>query len=259
MPGTPTTKYAIPTLNASGTDAINVSHTALNSAFTTIDAAMAGYAEGTFAGKPAAGKTGRIYRCIDTGQWLADTGTVWVDLNAAPALVTSLPGSPFDGQEIYFSADPTNGVVWHLRYRSASGSSYKWEYVGGSELAAEVSTVDSLANVGGTYTDFATVGPSVTVPLAGDYEVSLGADVALASAAQAVDIAPKFGAAAVDTLDRIAHWAGTGVTGGRDSPARTIRRTVTSASTAIKLQYTSNAAAGAASRRFLRVRPVRVG
>lgn len=80
MPGTPTTKYSIPTLNASGTDAINVSHTAINSAFTAIDGAFSGYAEGTFAGRPAAGKAGRIYRCTDTGQLFEDTGSAWVEI-----------------------------------------------------------------------------------------------------------------------------------------------------------------------------------
>lgn len=46
------------------------------------------------------------------------------------ALVTSLPANPVDGQEIYFLADSTNGIIWHLRYRVASS---KWEYVGGPQ------------------------------------------------------------------------------------------------------------------------------
>lgn len=258
MPGTPTTKYSIPTLNASGTDAINVSHTALNSAFTTIDGAMAGYAEGTFAGKPAAGKAGRLYRCTDTGQWLADTGTVWVDLNAAPALVSSLPGSPFDGQEIYYSADPTNGVVWHLRYRSAAGGSYKWEFVGGGQLTAEVAAAEFSNS--SSYVDLATVGPSITVPLAGDYEVAFGAEMTAGSTLSTF-VAVKFGAAAASDADAVRASTSLGAATVVDySVARTMRRNLSTAASTVKLVYKAPTGAGAtAANRFLAIRPVRVG
>jgi hypothetical protein len=129
-----TTKYLLRALL--GGNLVSDIDTGFASLASDIDANMAGYAEGTFAGKPAAAKAGRIYRCTDTGQWLADTGTAWIDLNAAPQLLSSLPSSPYDGQEIYYSADPTNGVIWHLRYRSASAPPYKWELVGGPPLTA---------------------------------------------------------------------------------------------------------------------------
>jgi len=50
----------------------------------------------------------------------------------APAKVTSLPGSPVDGQEVYWqvSAGPP-AVVWHMR-RNASAN--KWEFVGGPPI-----------------------------------------------------------------------------------------------------------------------------
>jgi hypothetical protein len=86
-----------------------------------------------------------------------------------PPPVTSLPGSPVDGQEIYYIADATNGVVWQFRYRSASPSTYKWEFVGGAPLVA----------VGGggstSSTTYQTTGtPSLTLTLAGDYEIDTG-------------------------------------------------------------------------------------
>src|SRR4051794_15998509 len=67
-----------------------------------------------------------------------DFGTSEAELLAALAaqqvLVSALPSSPSDGQVVNYLADGTNGIVWRLRYRAASGSAYKWEYVGGGFL-----------------------------------------------------------------------------------------------------------------------------
>ena len=74
--------------------------------------------------------------------------------SAGPSdIVTSLPGSPIDGQIIYYNADATNGNVWHLRYRSASSSAYKWEFVGGSRLLS--TAVGGTTGTGGSYADLA--------------------------------------------------------------------------------------------------------
>lgn len=95
---------------------------------------------------------------------------IWVDTDEAPtftppAFVTSLPASPVDGQEVYYLADATTGVVWHLRYRAASSSSYKWEFVGGPPLHS--------ANFSGAHNSsqnyYIDSGISLTVPLAGEY------------------------------------------------------------------------------------------
>lgn len=44
-----------------------------------------------------------------------------------PLYVTALPGSPYDGQEV-FQESSTSGIVRHLRYRSTAAM---WEEVGG--------------------------------------------------------------------------------------------------------------------------------
>jgi hypothetical protein len=106
-----------------------------------------------------------------------NTGLVGLDsrldvLEAASApLVTSLPGSPVDGQECYYLADATLGIVWHLRYRSASASSYKWEWVGGSRIYV----VSGVANNDFTTTSYVATATNLTLPLAGDYEVEVQA------------------------------------------------------------------------------------
>jgi hypothetical protein len=62
-------------------------------------------------------------------------------------------------------------VIWHLRYRVASSSAYKWEVIGGSDLyvsygADEYGPLNAWAAV---------TGMQMTLPLAGDYLVRWGA------------------------------------------------------------------------------------
>lgn len=88
-------------------------------------------------------------------------------------IVTTLPVTPMDGDEVHYLADATNGVIWHLRYRWDSTSTYKWEFVGGRPLYAEVTTSESTTST--SYTNLATTGPEIALPLAGDYDVAFGA------------------------------------------------------------------------------------
>jgi hypothetical protein len=113
--------------------------------------------------------------------------------------VTSLPGSPVDGQRCLYLADATNGVVWDLRYRSASGSTFKWEFVGGGDLTATVATQESTST--GAFADLTTVGPSITVPLAGDYLVRFGARIGPQANSQSY-MAPALGATAAAIAKR---------------------------------------------------------
>jgi hypothetical protein len=252
-----TTKYLLRALL--GGNLVADIDTGFASLASDIDANMAGYAEGTFAGKPAAAKAGRIYRCTDTGQWLADTGTTWIDLNAAPQLLSSLPSSPYDGQEIYYSADPTNGVIWHLRYRSASAPPYKWELVGGPPLTAEVATFESTSSA--FPVDLATVGPSITIPLAGDYvfEMSTRAQSGATVGALA---GLKIGASTpTATGPDVMRLIVQGVYSIDGHIARSLRRNVASASTVCKMVYGWWATSGSVGydNRVLLARPVRVG
>lgn len=89
-----------------------------------------------------------------------------------PPLVTVLPGAPVDGDEIYYLANDAAGLVWHLRYRAASASAYKWEFVGGSPLIDTIDTQESTLSL--TYVELATL-HRVTVPLAGDYLIEVQA------------------------------------------------------------------------------------
>ena len=172
------------------------------------------------------------------------------------ATVTTLPTAPVNGQEVYYVADATNGIVWHLKYRSASASAYKWEFVGGPSLFAEIATNETTAST--TYVALATAGPTVTVPLAGDYDVEIslrnlnsGAGLACLrsfsiGATAAVDADAAVGAPAVGSTDSFCSL-------------RYRRKTALAASTALAAKYRVTGGTGSFITRAMQVTPVRVG
>jgi hypothetical protein len=175
-----------------------------------------------------------------------------------PTVVTgALPGSPADGQEIYYLADAANGVVWHLRYRSASGSSSKWEGVGTvSPLSAE--TAGAVSTSSASFVDIDGTTPSITVPLAGDYMIQIGARISNNTIDGGGLMTPKIGAAASSDGDAVVSYSST--VNAEHHASRLLRRNGLAASAVVKLQYRL-AGPGAASfaRRTLQVWPVRVG
>lgn len=80
---------------------------------------------------------------------------------------TVFPSSPADGDIFIYDADTTNGVKWQFQYRSASGSAYKWEFMGGPPLTANVDAANAIT-ANGSWND-PTTGINITLPLAGDY------------------------------------------------------------------------------------------
>lgn len=108
-----------------------------------------------------------------SGQVLAWNGSAWAPAAGSGAsLVTALPGSPTDGQEVIYTDSLTAPTYqWHLKYVSAKASN-KWIFVGGAPIVSEVAT--SEATNSSTYVALTTAGPSIAVPVAGDYIVSHG-------------------------------------------------------------------------------------
>lgn len=186
---------------------------------------------------------------------------------AIPA-VFALPANPVEGQQVYYVADQTNGVVWHLRYRAlqqngaANPSPYKWECLGGGQLYHEVGTEEQTALA--AFVDLATVGPQVTCPLAGDYIFGGFMDVYATQADGAPYAALKIGAAAVTGGERlILERTGAGGVGSFRGGigGRPIKRTVAAANTVCKIQYGSGNNNGTVTfgNRVLVAVPVRVG
>lgn len=128
---------------------------------------------------------------------------------------TSLPIPLRDGHTINFLASPASGVIWRLRYRAGSTSAYKWELVGGPPLWSETggaSTTSTVPDLNG--------GPSVTIPLAGDYDAGWGsrmyhingagsnATLALCSNGAVVGVIDSYQGTAgqVTTLHAVQQW-----------------------------------------------------
>ena len=158
---------------------------------------------------------GQMIFAVSLAQRLAAT--------SPPQFVTKLPASPIDGTEVYYQSTTAGtgggatdtmadvGAVWHLRYRAASSSAYKWEFVGGGAVygvAGTGATDETTTSV--TFTDLATVGPSVTVALAGHYEMEFDLEAFRCDGGAGTDAYISFsrGSTAADNANRISNGAG---------------------------------------------------
>jgi hypothetical protein len=182
-----------------------------------------------------------------------------LDLIAAPALVTSLPVSPVDGQEIYYQspAMTTAGVLWHLRYRAAAIGAYKWEFVGGAALGQDIDANEGTAST--VYVALPTAGPQVTVPLAGVYDIEIGARHANTTSDQIGYMSYAVGAVAANDTDSIKYVRLTSSGAVFVSSSRTRRKTVTAAGSLIAARYRADAGTAQFIERWMRVTPINVG
>jgi hypothetical protein len=87
--------------------------------------------------------------------------------NLKPGYGTSLPGSPVNGQE-YILVDSLTAptYAWRLRYTASISDSYKWVFVGGSEVF--ISAADYTVTGSGAWQ---ISGASFTLPRNGIYDV----------------------------------------------------------------------------------------
>jgi hypothetical protein len=172
-----------------------------------------------------------------------------------PSVVTALPATPYDGQEIYFVADAANGVKWHLRYNAGSSSTHKWEFLGGAAIWAEVITQESTSAQ--SYANLTTVGPSLTIPLAGDYSVHFGANI---EAAQASGWRGRVSPDATDAHCASAAGGGSASISFGAAVAREVTLTNLAATSGLSLAYRSDSGISVNFfDRWIRIRPVRVG
>lgn len=203
--------------------------------------------------RPATPFEGQQIYETDTDRLLTYNGSAWVGA-IANASVSSLPASPVDGQIINYEADATSGVIWQLRYRSASASSYKWEFIGGGCLYAQ----DTSGNRNTSSSAYQTTGsPSITLPLAGDYELVFGAAAVQSNVAggNAMYLGLHIGG----TLRQETFFQGVG-TGNAGPMSYTAIRTGVTASSAIDVRYKSASSFSSSFlEMFVSARPRRVG
>lgn len=165
----------------------------------------------------------------------------------------SLGVGSFDGQLAYYLADSTNGVVWTFRYRAASASASKWEFVGGPPLDARVDTQEATAST--TYVNLTTTGPTLTAPLAGDYVVSIGCE-AINSATSFTIMSYAIGAATAAEADRALFLSA--VANQQMNLWRAKRQNTIAAATAFTAKYRVTGATGNFLNRSIQLFPVRV-
>jgi hypothetical protein len=183
---------------------------------------------------------------------------------ASAPIVTSLPVSPVDGQECCLLADATAGVVWDMVYRSASG---KWHFKGGPPLYAEIANggegIGGLAS--GVYGSPATVGPSLSFPVAGDYVVAYGFFAYFSNMSNANPVArmaPRVGNAGPDDQDSVVAAPGFTVPAGQQhmhSNARSRKMTVAVATSIVMRYLWTGQGAPLVDNRWVSVLPVRLG
>ena len=127
----------ISTLDTAGNAQANISATVKNRASGTNVTLYALESGGSTVSNPlVTDANGRAFAYADRqGLRIDYTGTGFTAYteyreDAVPPtdIVSALPGSPFDGQEIYFqnAGMATLGVLWHLRYRSVLHGNDRW-------------------------------------------------------------------------------------------------------------------------------------
>jgi hypothetical protein len=93
-------------------------------------------------------------------------------LPSGPPVVSVLPASPSDGDEIYYVVPGAAYAIWHLRWDTAV-----WEFLGGTPLAV----IDDAGPYTNNGLSYVAVGSQLTVPVAGYYEASLSGKLYSAS------------------------------------------------------------------------------
>lgn len=181
-----------------------------------------------------------------------------LDALEAGAPLTSLPAAPVDGQEINYQSTgmAALGIAWRLRYRAGSVSAYKWEFLGGAPLSDEVTGTDSATST--SYAALATAGPTLTLPLAGDYDIFQHFAASTGSAGM-IGAFMSYAVGATAALDGDAAFASVMSPGWAQSASRRRRKTGFTAGVVLASRYRVSSGTISISNRILEATPVRVG
>ena len=155
----------------------------------------------------------------------------------------------------------TVGAVWHLRYREAGASGKKWEVIGargtgdsiGNGTIAQGETTASTS-----YTALTTAGPVVTLPLAGDYEVTLGFTGYNGNTSAVITMSYDIGGTGAVDADSVQIGQSNAAANAWATSTKTRVKTGLTAVT-LTSKYKVSAGTGNFWNRFLVVRPLRGG
>lgn len=268
MPGSPATtpRHAIPRYG--DLDAADIGAIA-NSISDRLDVTAPIFGSGLLSARPStgAGIADRYYYATDAVRPDGSTGVLYRDAGGASptwsavtpvaprTISTVLPGSPVTGQEILFQDTTVLGpanIVWPLRYDGT-----KWVPIGCTPLYVGVDTSESTTATN-AYQDLATVGPQITIPVAGDYLFDFRSTAQCGTVAFSPVIGLSIAGAAPGTpTDDV---VGSGAAGNLVVLAREIKKTGVGAAATARVRYAPGAAAVVQfQRRSLKVTPFRLG
>jgi len=175
---------------------------------------------------------------------------------------TSLPSSPADGDEYYYS---TSGYVWHLRYTTGLN---KWQFVGGSALIATENNTSTLTSTTYVYDITTADGPSITVPtgMTGTYKIEFGMDVSNTNAGK-VNYMGLFTSATGNTsplgsnTELIVANAdnNTGANPATYTASKIVHNVSLTATNTIYAQFKTSANTATVSNRYISITPVTIG
>jgi hypothetical protein len=118
------------------------------------------------------------YICVNPALGQTPAATVIPATPPVIPVVTTLPASPFDGQEVILTDSLTVPTYqWRLRYDAAITDAYKWRFIGGPPTTGYEAT-----DVPTSSTTYVALGPLVVAPRAGIYDCSYSCVVATGSA-----------------------------------------------------------------------------
>lgn len=161
---------------------------------------------------------------------------------------TSLPSVPSDGDEYIYVASVSDGVLWWLKYNAALG---KWRVLGGDPLFAEV--VASVSQSGATYAALTgSAGPVIAAPLAGVYDVAIGAVLSAGATTRLASMSYDIGATPAVDADAVVY-------GGADSASVQAQRRKTVGVVSLTSKYKNSVGSGVFSKRWMRIMPVTIG
>lgn len=179
----------------------------------------------------------------------------WVRMNDTvnQSIVTALPTDADEGDQIVYDTG-TAGVRWHLVYDTSDGTTYPWLFIGGAPLLTRVTTSETTTSA--SYAALSTAGPSVTVPLAGDYIVRIHSNTFNSGVATNYHSYDIGGTGAIDSngIEGAVPSASYSHPGGAEN-----LHTGVAASTAFVSKYKTTAGTATFRYRTMAVTPVRVG
>lgn len=143
-------------------------------------------------------------------------------------------------------------MKWFFQYRAAGTAGKRWEFIGGAPLYVRDDTSRTRANT--AYGDL-TSPLSLTIPLAGDYDITIEADLFVSTNGYSAVLSYAVGATAASDAWAVSESNTiTSVSG-----SKTTRHTGISASASIAEKAKASGGTGTFLNRRLSVLPVRVG